>query len=155
MENFNLFPFLPHQQVTSRRTGIEPFLITASMELWCLTYEKWKSLSHVQLSATSIDYIVQGILWARILAWVAFPFSRESSQPRDQTQVSSIEGRFFTGWVTREAQEYYSGYPILSPEDLPNPGIKPGSPALQEDSLPTKLWWPYIYMPIKFLMIWI
>ena len=34
--------------------------------------------------------IVHGILQARILAWVAFPFSRGSSQPRDQTQVSHI-----------------------------------------------------------------
>ena len=51
-------------------------------------------------------YTVHGILQARILEWVvvAFPFSRESSQPRDQTQVSSITGRFFTSWVTREAQ---------------------------------------------------
>ena len=30
-------------------------------------------------------------------------------------------------------------YPSLSPADLPNPGIKPGSPALQVDSLPTEL----------------
>ena len=37
-----------------------------------------------------------GILQVRILEWVAFPFSRESSQPRDQTQVFSIAGRFFT-----------------------------------------------------------
>ena len=43
-----------------------------------------------------MDYMVHGILQARILEWVAFPFSG----------------------------------------DLPNPGIKPGSPALQEDSLP-------------------
>ena len=34
---------------------------------------------------------------------VAVPFSRESSQPRDRTQVSRIAGRFFTSWVTREA----------------------------------------------------
>ena len=34
------------------------------------------------------DYRVHGILQARILEWVAFPFSRGSSQPRDQTQVS-------------------------------------------------------------------
>ena len=33
---------------------------------------------------------------ARILEWLAFPFSRGSSQPRDQTQVSHIAGRFFT-----------------------------------------------------------
>ena len=33
-------------------------------------------------------------------------------------------------------QEYWSGLPFPSPEDLPNPGIKPRSPALQADSLP-------------------
>ena len=43
-----------------------------------------------------MDYIVHGILQARILEWVAFPFSRGSSQLRDQTQVSRIAGRFFT-----------------------------------------------------------
>ena len=56
-----------------------------------------------------MDYTVHGILQAKILKWVAFPFSRGSSQPRDQTQVSCIEGRFFTSWATREAQEYWSG----------------------------------------------
>ena len=45
-----------------------------------------------------------GILQARILEWVAIPFSRASSQPRDQTLGSCIAGRFFTIWVTREAQ---------------------------------------------------
>ena len=43
---------------------------------------------------------------ARILDWVAFPFSRGSSQPRDWTQVSHIAGGFFTSWATSEAQEY-------------------------------------------------
>jgi len=43
-----------------------------------------------------MDYTVHGILQARILEWVAFPFSRGSSQPRDQTQVSHIGGGFFT-----------------------------------------------------------
>ena len=56
-----------------------------------------------------MDYTVHGILQARILEWVAFPFSRGSSQPRDQTQVSHIAGRFFTSWATRESQEYWSG----------------------------------------------
>ena len=37
-------------------------------------------------------------------------------------------------------QEYWSGLPFPSPEDLPGPGIKPRSPALQADSLPNKLW---------------
>ena len=40
---------------------------------------------------------------SRILEWVAFPFFRRSSQPRDQTQVSHIAGRFFTSLATREA----------------------------------------------------
>ena len=43
-----------------------------------------------------MDYTVYGILQARILEWVAVPFSRGSSQPRDQTQVSRIAGGFFT-----------------------------------------------------------
>ena len=55
-----------------------------------------------------MDYSLPGssvheILQARILEWVAMPSSRGSSQPRDQTQVSCIAGRFFTIWATREA----------------------------------------------------
>ena len=42
-----------------------------------------------------MDHTVHGIFQARILEWVAFPFSRGSPQPRDQTQVSCIAGRFF------------------------------------------------------------
>ena len=38
----------------------------------------------------------RGILQARILEWVAYPFSRGSSWPRNQTRVSCIAGRFFT-----------------------------------------------------------
>ena len=45
-------------------------------------------------------YIVHRILQARILEWVAFPFSSGCSQPRDPTQVSPIAGRYFTSWVT-------------------------------------------------------
>jgi len=48
-----------------------------------------------------MDYIVHGILQARILEWVAFPFSKDRafpfslSQPRERTQVSCPAGRFF------------------------------------------------------------
>ena len=136
---------------------------------------------------------VPGILQARTLEWVAISFSRGSSWPRDQTQVSCIAGRHFTLWATREdqrkkshyvmikefihqknkafiyiyasnigapkytkvliaqscptlwtsrivarqallsmelpRQEYWSGLPLPSPGDLPDPGIEPGSPA--------------------------
>ena len=43
-----------------------------------------------------MDCAAQGILQARTLEWVAFPFSSRSSPPRDQTQVSRIAGGFFT-----------------------------------------------------------
>ena len=43
---------------------------------------------------------VHGILQARRLEWVAFPFSRGSSPPRDRTWVSGIAGRFFTIWAS-------------------------------------------------------
>ena len=45
------------------------------------------------------------ILQARILEWVAISFSKGSSQPRDQTLVSCIAGRFFTIWAIREANQ--------------------------------------------------
>ena len=51
------------------------------------------------LPGSSVHEILQG----RILEWVAIPFSRGSSQPRDWTYVSYIAGRFFTTWATREA----------------------------------------------------
>ena len=137
---------------------------------------KWSEVKVAQLCPTlcnPMDYTVHGTLQARILEWVAFPFSRESSQPRDQTQVSSIVGGFFTSWtqgkpkntgvgeneseVTRlcrlfatprtaaqqdpPSMEFSTGVGSLSltSGDLPNPGIEPGSPALQDDSLPTEL----------------
>ena len=39
----------------------------------------------------------------RILEWLAYPFSRGSSQPRNWTRVSCLAGGFFTSWATRDA----------------------------------------------------
>ena len=50
-----------------------------------------------------MDYTVNGLLQARILEWVALPFSRGSFQPGEWTQVSRIACEFFTSWATREA----------------------------------------------------
>ena len=52
-----------------------------------------------------MDYTVHGILQARILEWIAFPFSRGSSQPRDRTQVSHTAGDLFTSWVTGKPED--------------------------------------------------
>ena len=76
-------------------------------------YTKWSKLECVNVAQSCptlcnpMDYTVHKIFQARIVEWVAFPFSRASSQPRDWTQVSCITGIFFTRWATREAQEYY------------------------------------------------
>ena len=73
---------------------------TFMKQLHKLIGEKWKwKFQSCSTLCNSMDYTVHGILQARILDWVAMPFSR----------------------------------------DLPNPGIEPSSPELQEDSLSSKL----------------
>ena len=59
------------------------------------TFFPSESESHSVMS----NSLVHGIFQARILEWIAFPFSRRSFQPRDRTQVSCIAGRFFTSWA--------------------------------------------------------
>ena len=54
-------------------------------------------------------------------------------------RVSHIAGRILISWATREAQEHWSGYVIPSAGYLPDPGIQPGSPTSQADSLPTAI----------------
>ena len=76
-----------------------------------------------QLCPTLCDPMncIHEILQARILEWVAFPFSRGSSQPRDQTQVSHLAGGFFTSWATREAPRLleWVAYPFSSRSSWP------------------------------------
>ena len=73
-----------------------------------------------------------GILQARILEWIAISFSRGSSPLRDQTLFFCISGRFFTVWVTREAQ--FSSVQLLSRVRLCNPMhySMPGFPVYQQ-----------------------
>ena len=108
------------------------------------------------------DFMVSGIMWSESHSVVSnslWPHGLYSpwNSPGQNTGVGSLSllqgifptqgsnlgllhcRRFFTSWATREAQEYWSGYPIPSPVDLPDTGIEPGSPALQADSLPTEL----------------
>ena len=74
-------------------------------------------LSHPVVSAFVTPMTVArqptwGSLWdspGKKLEWVAIPFARGSSRPRDQTQVSHTAGGFFTVSATREAQESKSG----------------------------------------------
>ena len=79
--------------------------VDSSIDLYVYLYMILYSLDSVQFSSViqlcltlcnPMDYTVRGILQARILAEVAFPISRGSSQPRNGTQVSCIAGGFFT-----------------------------------------------------------
>ena len=85
-----------HQKICPR---ISPDMSQVLSPNWPSTVKwesEWKSLSRVWLFVT--PWRVYGILQARILEWVAFPFSKRSSQPRDQTQVPHNAGGFFTSW---------------------------------------------------------
>ena len=61
---------------------------------WLRIYPQHESRSVVSDSLRPVDSTVHGILQARTLEWVAVPFSRGSSQSRDQTQVSCIASGF-------------------------------------------------------------
>ena len=116
--------FHPHQTLSPHpfpSTRLQPLasthVLSDSMNLtflgasykWYPTVSVWTYYESESASCSAcltlcdpMDYTVHGILQARILQWVAFPFSRGSSQPRDWTQVSYTAGRFFTSWATRE-----------------------------------------------------
>ena len=82
-----------------------------SWRAWC-----WNEVKVTQSCPTlcdPVDCTVHGILQARILEWVAIRSCRGSSQPRDQTQVSHIAGRFFTSWATREAHDAETCFQIF------------------------------------------
>ena len=64
--------------------------------VWCLVTKSCPTVAHQ-------DPLSMGFFLASILEWVDISFSRGSSRPRDQTQVSCTTGRFFTDWTTREA----------------------------------------------------
>ena len=90
---------------------------------------KWKSLSPVWFFATPWT-------WHEFFARLLCPWnsagqntgvgSHSFLQPMDWTQVSRIAGIFFTLWATREAQEYWSGYPIPSLVIFLTHGWNPG-----------------------------
>ena len=85
-------------------TDASHFLLFQFVNWFCFSFEIMKvKVAQSCLSLSDpMDCTVYGILQARMLEWVAVPFSRGSSQPRDWTQVSHIAGRFFTIWATRE-----------------------------------------------------
>ena len=130
----------------------------------------WKSLSSIWL-CNPMDYRVHGILQARTLEWVADPFSRGSSQPRDCTQVSPLKTDSLPAEPPGKPIYIYGGGGLVtqscptllwphgisqarildrafpSPGDLPDPGIKPGSLHCRQILyLLSHQWSPNIYL---------
>ena len=60
------------------------------MNIWNYVIQKVKLKGAHLSNCDPMEYIVHGILYARILEYIAFPFSRGSAQPRDQTQKKII-----------------------------------------------------------------
>ena len=81
---------------------------------------------------------IHGILQAIILEWVAMPFSRGSSWPRDQTQVSHIAGGFFTIWVPREAYSWLP--PEMKATSLLSMEESDSSLKLHHYEIPLRIW---------------
>ena len=79
--------------------NVETSISSCVIRMKCIPYLVWWEVEVVQSCLSlcnSMDYTVHGILQARILEWVDFPFSRGSSHLRDWARVSRITGGFFT-----------------------------------------------------------
>ena len=107
---------------------------------------------------TLIHLIIYSLLNESLLSasYAGHPVSKTEESPvfkefivceRKKVKSLSRVRLFATPWtVAHQApqsmefsrQEYWSGMPFPSPENLPNPGIEPGSPALQADALPSE-----------------
>ena len=89
---------------------------------------------------------VPGILQARTLEWVAISFS-DAGKCKVKVKSLSRVRLFSTSWTAAHQappsmgfsrQEYWSGVPLPSPEDLPDPGMEARSPTLQVPALPSE-----------------
>ena len=130
--SLNSFP-LDVQETLPVSTKIRQYFLARVMLLWSKVKEKTvKMAQSCSTLCDPMDYTVCRILQAKILEWVAFPFSRGSSQPRDQTQ-GSLALQVASLPAERHGKPKNNGVGT----DLPDLGIKPGSPALQVDSLPS------------------
>ena len=114
-------PVMNRIKPTTAQEGLEEDPLPSQIFIWDLSTSRalsatkpwvqlWESESEI-CSAISDSLRLHGLYipWnspGQNTGVEAFPFSRGSSQPKDQTQVSHIAGRFFTSWARREAQEY-------------------------------------------------
>ena len=89
-------PCSPADDITKKVISSEDWKVKVLVTQSCLTLRKPTDCSPPGSSVHSISQ-------ARVLEWVAITFSRGSSRPRDQTQVSRMAGKFFTVWAPRKS----------------------------------------------------
>ena len=133
--------------------------------LWSMDYSLAGSSINVILQAKILEWVAipffRGSSWARVQTWVSciagrFFIAEPPGKPHihiheesERKKVKSLSRvlLFATPWTVAyqasplmgfSRQEYWSGLPFPSPGDLPDPGIEPGSPALQTDALPSE-----------------
>ena len=94
-----------------------------------------ESRSVMSNSLQPMDYTVHGILQARILEWVAFPFSKGSSQPGIEPRSPTLQADSLPAEPQGKPKNTGVGSHPFS-RGLPNQGIEPRFPTLQGDSLP-------------------
>ena len=89
------------------------FSLSVSLLLFCSNHEFVVKVKVSQLCPNlwnPLDCTVHGILQARILKWVAFPFSRRSFQLQGiEPRSPALQEDYLPSWATRESQEYWSG----------------------------------------------
>ena len=88
---------------------------------------------------------VHEILQARILEWIAIPFSRGSFCPSDETQVSCTAGRFLIFWATMEAPTHTVEFCFILVARASVDLVYYYSYYYSEYSVYSDLWWGYLH----------
>ena len=90
------------------------------------------------MSDSATPWAIRGILQARVLEWIAVPFSRDLTNPGIESRSPALQADSLPAEPPRKPEKYWCGECIPSPVDFPDPGIEPGSPALQAAELPAQ-----------------
>ena len=93
--------FLSYVSYGNRKVEILVLLVSLACAGLCLVPHSCLPLCN-PWTVTRQTPLSMEIIQARILEWIAYPFSKGSSQPRNRTGVSCIAGRFFSSRATRE-----------------------------------------------------
>ena len=124
---------------TSHKGNVNHHSEITTSHLLELLLSNWKLLSRVRLFATPWT-ILQSMEFSRPGYWVGSLSLLQGIFPTQGSNLGLPHCRQILCQLSHKgSQEYWSGWPIPSAVDLPDPGIKVGSPASQVDSLPTEL----------------